>query len=135
MKASSSKVMTKGALTSALAEEHELKQKVCREEKRHFHDSWPLPHQNSCEASDEGRSEDDVWRREESQGTAGKDCRESLPRCRSQEADLSNLHSDHPSLSRSLSVVGIPQGGLERYLRLWCVISRLTVHETPRLQE
>merc|ERR1719258_725307 len=31
MKASSSKVMTKGALTSALAEEHELKQKVCRE--------------------------------------------------------------------------------------------------------
>merc|ERR1711879_810062 len=31
MKASSSKGMTKGALTSALAEEHDLKQKVCRE--------------------------------------------------------------------------------------------------------
>merc|ERR1711943_145432 len=31
MKAGGSKVMTKGALTSALAEEHELKQKVCRE--------------------------------------------------------------------------------------------------------
>merc|ERR1719201_2126779 len=31
MKAKNSKVMTKGALTAALAEEHELKQKVCRE--------------------------------------------------------------------------------------------------------
>ena len=31
MKASSSKAMTKGALTAAIAEEHELKQKVCRE--------------------------------------------------------------------------------------------------------
>merc|ERR1719408_260483 len=114
MKASSSKVMTKGALTSALAEEHELKQKVCREEKRHFHDSWPLPHQDSCEASDEGRCEDDVWRREESQGTAGKDCRQGLPCCRSQEADLNCLHSDRPFLSRSLSAVGIPWDGLER---------------------
>merc|ERR1712100_396679 len=31
MKAGGSKAMTKGALTAALAEEHELKQKVCRE--------------------------------------------------------------------------------------------------------
>merc|ERR1719235_925709 len=31
MKAGSSKAMTKGALTAAIAEEHELKQKVCRE--------------------------------------------------------------------------------------------------------
>ena len=31
MKANSSKVMTKGALTGALAAEHELKQKQCRE--------------------------------------------------------------------------------------------------------
>merc|ERR1711990_317676 len=31
MKAGSSKAMTKGALTAAIAEEHELKPKVCRE--------------------------------------------------------------------------------------------------------
>ena len=31
MKAGSSKAMTKGALTAAIAEEHQLKQKVCRE--------------------------------------------------------------------------------------------------------
>merc|ERR1712124_97621 len=31
MKAGSSKAMTKGALTAAIAEEHELKQKVCRD--------------------------------------------------------------------------------------------------------
>merc|ERR1711907_411653 len=31
MKAGGSKAMSKGALTAALAEEHELKQKVCRE--------------------------------------------------------------------------------------------------------
>merc|ERR1712138_322823 len=31
MKAGGSKAMTKGALTAAIAEEHELKQKVCRE--------------------------------------------------------------------------------------------------------
>merc|ERR1711939_959316 len=31
MKAGSSKAITKGALTAAIAEEHELKQKVCRE--------------------------------------------------------------------------------------------------------
>merc|ERR1711908_240748 len=31
MKAGSSKAMTKGGLTAAIAEEHQLKQKVCRE--------------------------------------------------------------------------------------------------------
>merc|ERR1711924_562595 len=101
MKASGKKAMSKGAMTKALATQHELKQKACSEvinslvaiataevKKNGVFTIGALPPEDKDKASYESRCEDHVRQRDQGEGKASKDHREGLPSARIEEADL-----------------------------------------------
>merc|ERR1719272_2177573 len=113
---SGSKVMTKGALIKTLAEQHEMKTKVCAglleslatlhdggEEDRHFHNPRPLQDQDSRQTCHQGRSEDGIRSGGQVQGEASKDHREGLPSRCAQGSD--------PPFSKQRNSVVVDVGG------------------------
>merc|ERR1711879_920625 len=77
----------------------------------HLHCSRSVPHQDPNKASNEGRSEGDVWQGGEGQGKASQDRREGLPSGCIEESDLEALSSIECFLRGP--AVGIPWCGLE----------------------